>query len=157
MKIGIISDTHGDMRTIDKAIPYLNKCDLIIHAGDYIDDAEYIYYSTDVNVKSVKGNCDSYNMDGHYELKFSVKNKNFFVCHGHNHDAKMGINSLYRFAKYNNIDFVVFGHTHIPIYETIDNITFINPGSLTYPRGGSDRAFGILTLDDNISYEEIKI
>ncbi|HBI93928.1 MAG TPA: metallophosphoesterase, partial [Terrisporobacter glycolicus] len=61
MKIGIISDTHGDMRTIDKAIPYLSKCDLIIHAGDYIEDAEYIYYSTDVKVKSVKGNCDSYN------------------------------------------------------------------------------------------------
>ena len=157
MKIGIISDTHGDMRTIDKAIPYLSKCDLIIHAGDYIEDAEYIYYSTDVKIKSVKGNCDSYNIDGQYELKFSVKNKNFFVCHGHNHDVKMGINSLYKFAKDNKIDFIVFGHTHIPIYETIDNITFINPGSLTYPRDGSDRSFGILTLDDNISYEEIKI
>ena len=157
MKIGIISDTHGDMRSIDKAIPYLNKCDLIIHAGDHIDDAEYMYYATDVNVKCVKGNCDSYNMGGHYELTFSVKNKNFLVCHGHNHDVKMGINSLYRFAKDNNIDFVVFGHTHIPIYETIDNITFINPGSLAYPRGGSDKAFGILTIDNNISYEEIKI
>lgn len=157
MKIGIISDTHGDMRSIDKAIQYLNKCDLIIHAGDYIDDAEYMYYATDVNVKCVKGNCDSYNIDGHYELKFSVSNKNFFVCHGHNHDVKMGINSLYRFAKDNNIDFVVFGHTHIPMYETIDNITFINPGSFAYPRGGSDKAFGILIIDDNISYEEIKI
>ena len=70
---------------------------------------------------------------------------------------KIGINSLYRFAKDNNIDFVVFGHTHIPIYETIDNITFINPGSLAYPRGGSNKAFGILTIDNNISYEEIKI
>lgn len=157
MKIGIISDTHGDMKSIDKAISYLNKCDLIIHAGDYIDDAEYIYYATDVNVKCVKGNCDSYNMYGHYELTFSANDKNFFVCHGHYHDVKTGINSLYRFAKDNNIDFVVFGHTHIPIYETIDNITFINPGSLAYPRGGSDKAFGILTIDNNISYEEIKI
>ena len=157
MKIGIISDTHGDMRSIDKAIQYLKKCDLIIHAGDYIDDAEYIYYATDVNVKCVKGNCDSYNIYGHYELKFSVNNKNFFVCHGHHHDVKMDVKSLHRFAKDNNIDFVVFGHTHIPTYEIIDDITFINPGSLTYPRGGSDKSFGILTIDDNISYEEIKI
>lgn len=157
MKIGIISDTHGYMRGIDKAISYLNKCDLIIHAGDNVDDAEYIYYATDVKVKCVKGNCDPYNMDGHYELTFSANNKNFFVCHGHSHDVKMGIDSLYRFAKDNNIDFVVFGHTHIPIYETIDNITFINPGSLAYPRGGSDKSFGILTIDNNISYEEIKI
>lgn len=157
MKIGIISDTHGDLISIDKAIPYLKKCDLIIHAGDYIDDAEYIYYATDVNIKCVKGNCDSYSTDAHYELKFSVKDKNFFVCHGHHYDVKMGVNSLYRFAKNNNIDFVVFGHTHIPTYETIDNITFINPGSLTYPRGGSNKSFGILTMSDNISYEEIKI
>ncbi|MGN1033663.1 MAG: metallophosphoesterase family protein, partial [Intestinibacter sp.] len=62
-----------------------------------------------------------------------------------------------RIAKNNNIDFVVYGHTHIPEYKIIDNITFINPGSTTYPRGGSDRSFGILTLDDDISYEEIKI
>lgn len=157
MRIGIISDTHGDMSNIDKAIPYLKKCDLIIHAGDYIDDAEYLYYATDVNVKCVKGNCDSYNMDGHYDLTFSVKDKKFFICHGNYHDVKMGLRSLYKFAKENNIDFVVFGHTHIPTYETIDNITFINPGSLTYPRGGSSKSFGILTLDDNISYEEIKI
>ena len=44
MKIGIISDTHGDMRSIEKAIPYLEKCDLIIHAGDYIDDADQFIF-----------------------------------------------------------------------------------------------------------------
>lgn len=157
MKIGIISDTHGDMRSIEKAIPYLVECDLIIHAGDYIDDAEYIHYATDVEVKCVKGNCDSYSIDGHYELTFSVKNRKFFVCHGHYHDVKMGVNSLYKFAKNNNIDVVVFGHTHVPTYKTINNIIFINPGSLAYPRGLSDRSFGILTIEDNVSYEEIKI
>lgn len=157
MKIGIISDTHGDLISIDKAIPYLKQCDLIIHAGDNINDAEYIYYATDVNVKCVKGNCDSYNMDGDYELEFSVKNKNFFLCHGHYHEVKLGLDVLYGFARNNDIDIVVFGHTHIPTCEIIDNIIFINPGSLTYPRGGSERGFGILTLDDNILYEQIKI
>lgn len=157
MKIGIISDTHGNIKNIDKALQYLSKCDLIIHAGDCIDDAEYIHYATDLDVKSVKGNCDLFNSDGDYELTFSIKNKNFFVCHGHNYNVKASINSLYRFAKNNNIDFVVFGHTHIPIYKTIDNITFINPGSLSYPRGGNDKSFGILKIDNNISYQQIKI
>lgn len=157
MKIGIISDTHGDIKNIDKAILYLKECDLIIHAGDYIDDAEYIHYSTDVKIKCVKGNCDSYNIDGDYELTFSVNNKKFFLCHGHCHDVKMGLSSLYKFAKNNNIDIVVFGHTHVPIYKIIDNIIFINPGSLTYPRGISDKSFGILAINNKISYEEIKI
>ncbi len=157
MKIGIISDTHKDIGNIDKVIPYLKECDLIVHAGDNIDDAEYIYYATDVDVKCVKGNCDLYNIDEPYELTFIANNKKFFLCHGHNYDVKMGLNSLLRLAKNNHIDIVVYGHTHIPVYKTIDNVTFINPGSLTYPRGESDKSFGILTIDDDISYEEIKI
>ena len=137
MKIGIISDTHRNIKSIDKAIPYLKECDLIIHAGDNIDDAEYIYYATDVLVKCVKGNCDLYNIDEPYELTFLVKDKKFFLCHGHQYDVKWGFDSLLKIAKDNNID--------------------INPGSTTYPRGGSECGFGILTLDNDISYKEIKI
>ena len=42
MRIGIISDTHRFTKAIDHAIPYLQDCDLIVHAGDNIDDADYI-------------------------------------------------------------------------------------------------------------------
>ena len=157
MKIGIISDTHRNIKSIDKAIPYLKECDLIIHAGDNIDDAEYIYYATDVLVKCVKGNCDLYNIDEPYELIFLVKDKKFFLCHGHQYDVKWGFDSLLKIAKDNNIDIVVYVHTHIPVYKKIDNIIFINPGSTTYPRGGSECGFGILTLYNDISYKEIKI
>ena len=52
------------------------------------------------------------------------------------------------------MDVVVFGH-HIPTYKTIDDIIFINPGSL-HIQGKSDKSFGVLTIDNNISYEEIK-
>lgn len=157
MKIGIISDTHGDMKSIEKAILYLKECDLIIHAGDSIDDAEYIHYATDIDVKSVKGNCDLYGIDGEYELIFEVDNKRFFLCHGHNYDVKYGLKYLYSLAKDNQIDIVIFGHSHVPLYKKLDNILFINPGSLSYPRGGSERTFGILTMDDDLSYNEIKI
>ena len=43
------------------------------------------------------------------------------------------------------------------IYSVLDDIIFINPGSTTYPRGGSECGFGILTLYNDISYKEIKI
>ena len=42
MRIGIISDTHRFTAAIDRAIPFLQDCDLIVHAGDNIDDSEYI-------------------------------------------------------------------------------------------------------------------
>lgn len=158
MRIGIISDTHGSMIDIEKTIDYLKTCDLIIHAGDYVDDAEYLHYATDIEVKSVKGNCDLYTRDENYELTFYVCNKKFFLCHGHYYDVKYGLNSLVKLAKDNNINIVVFGHTHIPLYKTIDNITFINPGSITYPRGESEKSFGILTIkNEEVSYENINI
>jgi putative phosphoesterase len=37
-------------------------------------------------------------------------------------------------AKEAQADIVCFGHTHRPYVEEIDNILFINPGSLCYPR-----------------------
>ncbi len=157
MKIGIISDTHGNTEAMNKAILYLRECDSIIHAGDFIDDAEYIYYSTDKEVKCVKGNCDSYTTRGDYELEFTVNDKKFFLCHGHHHNVKSGLQLLQEIAKQRGIDFVVFGHTHIPTYKKMNNVAFINPGSITYPRGSSDATLGILTISEDISYESIKI
>ena len=40
MKIGILSDTHSIKECIDKTIPYLKECDLIIHAGDNFSDSK---------------------------------------------------------------------------------------------------------------------
>ena len=54
MRIGIISDTHRFTKAIDHAIPYLQDCDLIVHAGDNIDDADYIEAVTDIPVVAVK-------------------------------------------------------------------------------------------------------
>ena len=122
-----------------------------------MDDAEYLHYATDVEVKSVKGNCDLYIRNESYELTFNANGKKIFLCHGHYYDVKYGLNSLLNMAKRNNIDIVVFGHTHIPLYEVIDNIIFINPGSTTYPRGGSEKSFGILIIEENISYKNINI
>lgn len=157
MKIGIISDTHGQTKLIEKTIPYLKECDLIIHAGDYIDDAEYIHYATDVEVKCVKGNGDLYTDRGEYELTFDVCGNKFFLCHGHDYNVRMGIKDLLKVAKRKEIDVVVFGHSHIPVYKEVEGVLFINPGSITFPRGGSDKTFGILTINDNKLYEEVKI
>ena len=65
MRIGIISDTHRFTKAIDHAIPYLQDCDLIVHAGDNIDDADYIEAVTDIPVVAVKGNCDFYSVGLH--------------------------------------------------------------------------------------------
>ena len=55
MKIGILSDTHMIKECIDKTIPYLKECDLIIHAGDNFSDSKYIHNMTKCRNYGSKG------------------------------------------------------------------------------------------------------
>jgi len=41
MRIGVISDTHGDQAAIRKAIKVISKVDIWLHAGDCSQDGEY--------------------------------------------------------------------------------------------------------------------
>lgn len=45
-------------------------------------------------------------------------------------------------------DILLHGHTHIPRCETIDGITFLNPGSVSIPKNGS--AAGYMTLENGL-------
>lgn len=156
MKIGVLSDTHKITKYIDMAIGYLKDCDLIIHAGDNFSDSKYIHTMTKVGVIGVKGNCDFEDIEE--EILFEVEGCNIFVCHGHNYNVKYGLSRLESEAKYLGADIVIFGHTHIPLNITRDNILFLNPGSVSLPREVDYRSFLILNIkNNNINVEEIKL
>ena len=42
MKIGLISDGHGNAAAIDPGVELAGEFDLWLHAGDMIHDAEYL-------------------------------------------------------------------------------------------------------------------
>lgn len=156
MKIGVLSDTHMMKRYMDKTIPYLKECDLIIHAGDNFSDSKYIHNMTGVGVMAVKGNCDFDNVEE--ELVFEVEDKTIFLCHGDRYGVKYGIDTIEEKAKVYGADIVIFGHTHIPLKIEKDNILYINPGSTSLPRQVTYRSFVIMNIENNkVSVEEIKI
>ena len=128
--IGIISDNHGDWSpNIAKA---LEGVDAIIHAGDIgpyqiISKMESIAPTT-----AVLGNTD-----GDLPIKENevtiIGKKKFFVQHIVDpHQLEVPLRA--RLEKVNP-DVVVFGHTHKPFCEILGNILFLNPGSVTRPRG----------------------
>ena len=128
--IGIISDNHGDWSpNIAKA---LEGVDAIIHAGDIgpyqiISKMESIAPTT-----AVLGNTD-----GDLPIKenevTNIGKKKFFVQHIVDpHQLEVPLRA--RLDKVNP-DVVVFGHTHKPFCEILGNILFLNPGSVTRPRG----------------------
>lgn len=155
MKIGIISDTHGNKQCMDEAISYLMDCDLIIHAGDNFSDSKYIHSVTKIGMMAVKGNCDFDNVED--ELIFDIEDKNIFLCHGDKYSVKYGLEQLEEKAKEVEANIVIFGHTHTPLCIEKDNILYINPGSVSIPRNVNYKSMAILYIDnDNISVEEIR-
>ena len=156
MKIGVVSDTHRMHTFIDKIIPQLKECDLIIHAGDNVIDSKYIYKMTNVGIMAVKGNCDFEDIEE--ELFFEIEGKNIFVCHGDYYNVKYDLSQLELKAKEVGSDIVIFGHTHTPLNLKKDDIIYLNPGSLSLPRKVDYRSFYIMDIEnDDIKIDEIRI
>lgn len=156
MKLGIVSDTHRMEKFINKAIPYLKMCDLIIHAGDNFIDSKYIHKLTNVDIIAVKGNCDFDYVEE--EIVFDVENKTIFLCHGDKYGVSYDLKDIEVKAKKENANIVIFGHTHVPLSIEKDRILYVNPGSLSLPRGGSSKQFLIMDItEDGINIEDIKI
>lgn len=141
MNIGVISDTHGSKENIEIIIERFNNVDMFIHAGDNYQDAQVIERKKQVPVISVKGNCDY--GDWPLEEEFFLAGKKIFLTHGHKYGVKYNLQRLYFRAKELEADCCIFGHSHIASIDIIDSIWFLNPGSLTWPRGKM-RYLGIL-------------
>jgi uncharacterized protein len=122
MIIGIISDTHGLLRTEVKN--NLKDCDLIIHAGD-IGNLELIKELKNISkVEYVKGNCDKkYEFNDIKEYKIiKLEEVKIYIVH----DIKTMRYDLDKLG----INIVVYGHSHKNETYIKNDILYINPGSV---------------------------
>lgn len=72
--------------------------------------------------------------------------KRLFLCHGHTYGVEAGLTRLYLRAKELGCHAALFGHTHVAFLDEGGEVTLLNPGSPSRPRGGSRRAMGLLTI-----------
>jgi len=99
-------------------------------------------------MSTVMGNCD-YDYQMNDEYRFQAGSKNVLVVHGHQHSVGGSIAGLKREAQQANVSLVFYGHTHIAKAEQEEGILFINPGSISQPRGTlMEKTYCIVTLDD---------
>lgn len=158
MKMLIASDLHGSSKYIKKLWDCydVEKPDRIILLGDLLYHGprnglpeEYdtniaieLLNSKSTAITCIRGNCDS-EVDEMVldflitapHMILSDSGLNIFITHGHYYN----LNHLPPMA---NIDVLLHGHTHIPAFEKIaDNKYYINPGSVSIPKGGSDNSY----------------
>lgn len=133
-RILVFSDTHGDIKSCVKAIESV-PCDMIIHAGDYVHDAEELKaLFPDKKFVNVRGNCDMGFSSASDTEEVEVDGVRIFVTHGHRYRVKYEENykTLVKEAKDRGCQIAVFGHTHMPYRAVSDGIHVLNPGSAFY-------------------------
>lgn len=158
MLIAVISDTHRNSNYIDIARKYIKDVDILIHLGDNADDILSLKEKFKGKVYVVKGNCDFGNKYPKEEL-IEALDKKIFITHGDMYDVKCGIQKLYYKAKELEADIALFGHTHMEIITEEDNVLFMNPGSISFPKG-KGRYIGYIKIEEgskpDIHLKEIK-
>ena len=174
MKIGVISDIHGDLFSLKSAFEELTKKEikLVLVLGDVLyhgprnpmpEGYNPMGVATLINEASfnfifVKGNCDAEvdNFVIRYPLRqeFSygyVDGMSILMNHGDRfEDAKQIL------QHFKNIDIFLTGHTHKPVVEETPFGIHINPGSISLPKGGSKKSFAILDVEDGKFFVEFK-
>ena len=160
MKIGVISDTH--IKSPDKLLPnsvfeaFLGV-DLILHAGDILIEEVLLQLAAIAPVQAVSGNNDSYEIYTKHGTRkiITINGKRIGMTHGMSR-GKTHMSAYSEFID-DNVDCIVYGHSHIPQNEIINNILFFNPGSATQRRFQPRHSVGILHVDQKIVGEIIYI
>ncbi|MCL5257015.1 MAG: phosphodiesterase [Chloroflexi bacterium] len=157
MRLGIISDTHGDVMAWRRALEVWGQVDFIIHCGDvnYHGPKFAVYPGYDPMALSrgineapapvliAKGNGDS-EVD---ELVLDVPLADpYLFCqldwlrllahHGH----RFGVSELAAMALKFGCQLAITGHTHRAKVEETEGVLIVNPGSAAY----GDRTVGLV-------------
>ncbi|NLX70051.1 MAG: metallophosphoesterase [Clostridiales bacterium] len=157
MKIGVISDSHGERLMLDRVAQKFTDISMFVHLGDLCTDAVYLHNITRVPVEYVCGNCDfTRRIPNNKEIE--VGGKRIFLTHGHLYRVKWGTRQLVNYAREKQYDAVLFGHTHRAEIFKENGTIFMNPGSLSQSRGYTKATIGILEiLEDRLVPHIVKI
>jgi putative phosphoesterase len=158
MRIGVISDTHlneptSEFRGVIET--HFKGVDKVIHAGDFVEWKIVEYLSSQEELIAVCGNMDSSDIQKVFPKKRMIVIDGFKIGLTHGGGPPFGIESRVR-EEFDDVDVIVYGHTHAPANHWVKNILFFNPG-LPTRSFIHQKTLGILHLGEKIEGEIIKI
>ncbi len=138
MKVGVISDSHGNVDAIKHLIQWFvqNECEKIIHLGDNWDDIKPFIKEQEKQIEIIKvpGVFSDYYQDPKIpnRLIFEFEEWATLLTHtqtSHSNDLPMDLKPE-ELVKDREIEVILYGHTHIPAIGRKEAIIYINPGHL---------------------------
>ena len=167
MKVMFISDIHGMITNLDKIRERFHSlgCQKLVVLGDlyyadYYHRLEEDYHPKEVlhflksfadKLICIRGNCDS-DLDI-MESEFPIEEKilhypidsyNIYLTHGHIYNER-------NWKEENSI--LIFGHYHYPFIKEDHNNLFVNPGSISLPRGNNKPTYLFYNGEEFIIYD----
>ncbi|MEG1821888.1 MAG: phosphodiesterase [Clostridiales bacterium] len=159
MKLMIASDIHGSLFYANKMVELYKeeKCEKLILLGDILyhgprNDLPKEYNPKGViallnplkkEILCVRGNCEAevdqmvldFPVLADYMILF-LDNRMVYVTHGHIHNEK-------NLPPLNKGDILLHGHTHLQAMEDKGDYIYINPGSVSIPKGNDVNSYMI--------------
>jgi putative phosphoesterase len=158
MKVGVISDTHlpamggslpADVRRAFRGV------DLILHAGDVTEASVLEELRTIAPVEAVAGNMDD---PSHLGLPFkkvlTLGRFKVGLIHG---KFRIDVQKDMIRKEFDNVDLIVYGHSHTPFWGPVGDTLFLNPGSPTDNRHAPYHSVAVLDVGETLSAEIIRI
>lgn len=158
-KVLILSDTHIPARAKQLPKILLDACaeaDLILHAGDWQNLDVFFELSAYTETIGVAGNVDPWEIVDRFGKKkiVTVENLKIGIVHGDGTGKTTEQRAVEAFAE-DEVDLIVFGHSHIPLMKEINGVTLFNPGSPTDKRRQPQYSFGLLEVGEKWTVQHI--
>jgi len=147
MKVGIVSDSHGNTNALDAMLQHPAAVDVEawLFAGDIAMDAEYLEMVTDLPVIKVAGNNDWPMSRLEDTVIAQLGGHRILLTHGHLYGVGFSTQNLVLAAAEQAADIAIYGHTHVADVS-IGEVTVLNPGSVARPRDASRGSFMVAGL-----------
>ncbi|HMH83303.1 MAG TPA: metallophosphoesterase family protein [Gemmatimonadales bacterium] len=148
MRLGVISDTHGLLRS--EVFEVFTQVDHILHAGDVGTPEILIELEAIAPVTAVYGNADPPDVRSRLPRVAILELDGFdiVVTHGDQfgHPTPAKLHEAFPRA-----EIIVYGHTHKPLLELVDRtVTVMNPGGAGAARFHLKPSVGIMELEAGI-------
>jgi uncharacterized protein len=150
VRVVVLADTHAPRRwrvCPPRVAEHLRGADLIMHAGDVCTAPVLVELAQYAPVAAVLGNNDGPDVaawGAPETLELDLDGLSVAMLH----DSGAAIGRLARMRRrFPAADLVVFGHSHIPLDESVAGLRIFNPGSPTDRRRQPHGTLGLLTID----------
>jgi len=159
MKVGVLSDTHVPFAapSLPAAVfEIFRGVDLILHAGDIVELSVLDELRAIAPVEAVAGNVDGPEVQRVLPSRKVLSLGPFTagLVHG---KYRLDVQHEMIRREFDAVDLIVYGHSHRPFWGVVGDVLMLNPGSPTDCRHAPYHSVALLTVEDALTAEIVRL